>query len=180
MDPSPNSSKKVGEHSHSLLTQEVKKKAVKKRFFTAQEKEKIKDLREQGLPVKQIAETFGTSPRHIRDILKSTKKEYQNQFTEEEDRLLMSYYQSGFTKEWKLQKFFPNKLPYMIRNRIRTLKHRNILGDPQNTTPITPIEKSPNHIIQSSEPVYIPPPISVYNPPPIITVIPNREDFITL
>ena len=102
-------------------------RAVKKKFFTSAEKAEIKRLRETGLNSKEIAEIFKTTPRHIRDLLRYLNKDYNPNFTQEEDNKLIKYYNTGITKEWALREYFPNKLPYMIRNRIRSLLKKGVI-----------------------------------------------------
>ena len=100
----------------------------KKQFLNREQKEKIKELKNCGKTPKEIAIIFNTTPRHIRDVLRSMSPDISNKFTEEEEMLLIQLLQNGNSNEWTLKKyFFQNKMPYTIRNKIKTLKNRGII-----------------------------------------------------
>ena len=100
----------------------------KKQFLNREQKEKIKELKSCGKTPKEIAVIFNTTPRHIRDVLRSMSPDISNKFTEEEEMLLVHLIQNGNYNEWTLKKhFFQNKMPYTIRNKIKTLKKRGVI-----------------------------------------------------
>ena len=99
-----------------------------KQFFKPEQKEEILQLHKEGKKPKEIAQIFQTTARHIRDIVKSLNPNIASEFTEEEEILLIKLYNEGITKEWELKKlYFKNKMPYMVRNKIKTLINKGIL-----------------------------------------------------
>ena len=100
----------------------------KKVFLNKEQRDKIQELKQYGKTPKEIAIMFNTTPRHIRDVLRSLNPNITKDFTEEEEKLLIELCQNGNYKEWELKKnFFQNKMPYMIRNKIKTLRSKGIL-----------------------------------------------------
>ena len=102
-------------------------KKNKKNFLKQETKDKILELYSQGIQPRQIAQRLVLRTRQVRDFIDNHTNHKVNIFTTEEDKTLIYLYMCGITKEWTLVSYFPNKKPWMIRNRIQYLKKHKIM-----------------------------------------------------
>ena len=115
-----------------------------KKFFKLNEKQEIFELYQSGKKIKEISKEFHTSDRHIRDIVKQMKPNMSKHFTKEEEEYLINLYNEGITKEWQLRNYFQNKLPYTIRNKIKTLLNKKIISE--RPKPVVVVPEKENNI----------------------------------
>ena len=102
------------------------------RFLSKDEKKELILLHLQGKSPLEIAKELKTNTRQVREHIKSYKRNINGNFTEDDIQIIKRCFSQGITKEWTIQKFIPNKAPYMIRNKIKTLKKQNALPNPDN------------------------------------------------
>ena len=97
------------------------------RFLNESEKAQLILLYKQGKTISQIAEILRTNMRQVREHIKRYKQRYVTEFTAEEIERLRFLYSHGVIKESMLKPYFPTKDTYMIRNKIRNMKKKNML-----------------------------------------------------
>ena len=102
-------------------------KSGTKRFLTKLEKQKLIELYEKGFKLRDIAKNIGSSTRQVKEHVRRYENNIVKKFTPEEDDIIRAKYLAGMTKEWQIWTFIPNKEPYMIRNRIKTLLRKNLM-----------------------------------------------------
>ena len=103
------------------------KKSNTKHFLTKEDKVKLIALYQEGRKFRDIAREIGSSTRQVKETVRRFENNVVKKFTPEEDQIIREKYLSGMTKEWQIWTFIPNKEPYMIRNRIKSLLRKNLM-----------------------------------------------------
>ena len=109
------------------------KQTVSKHFLSKQDKRKLIFLYKKGFTYKEIGKQLGATTRQIKEHVRRFEKNIIKNFTPEEDQIIREKYLSGMVKEWQIWAYIPNKEPYMIRNRIKTLLKKNLMYYPNTT-----------------------------------------------
>ena len=105
----------------------VNKRKVARRFLTADEKLSLEIMVKKRFTPAQISNFLNISYRQARTYVVQYNSRQSNNFTADEDDLLINLYQQGLRKESILAKYIQTKAPWMIRNRIKLLKKQNKL-----------------------------------------------------
>ena len=93
--------------------------------------EEMIKLKECNIKTAEIARRLGFSARQVREALKRSRRGQVADWSEEETQTLIYYYNLGFNTPAKLAPYLPRKADFSIRNKIQSLKKKNIL---QTTT----------------------------------------------
>ena len=100
----------------------VSRRHVTRKFLGDEIIKKIEEFSEK-MNVKEIADSLGLSFRQVRNQINMIKRGQTNSFSEAEDNKIIWCLFHGIVKESVISKYFINKAPWMVRNRIKLLKN---------------------------------------------------------
>ena len=89
--------------------------------------EEMNRLKECNVKTTEIARRLGFSQRQVREALKRYRRGQTKEWTKEEVQNLIYYYHLGCTTPAKLGPHLPHKADFSIRNKITSLKRKNLL-----------------------------------------------------
>jgi hypothetical protein len=94
------------------------RRRVPRRFLTAEEKDKLKEYFQNGKSAEYISEKMKLNLRNVREHMRALQYGLKNEFSKEEDDLIIEKYKNGITKPSELIKYLKGKSLWMVRNRI--------------------------------------------------------------
>lgn len=112
---------------------QASKRNGSKKFLKSDELKEIFALFRQGMCYEEIAKKTGVNVRAVTEHIYMHNRGQVNQWTPFEDTLLIKYYKLGMTRPARLSRILTAKAPWMIRNRIKNLKKKNILENDKDT-----------------------------------------------
>ncbi|EAX92732.1 hypothetical protein TVAG_329930 [Trichomonas vaginalis G3] len=95
-----------------------------KKFLKDSEKETIIQLDSEGLDVESISEIINHTTRQVREFLKHIKNGIKNNFSIEQDLIIMSHVKNGDISAASIAKKLQDKDWWMVRNRIKLFRRK--------------------------------------------------------
>lgn len=99
------------------------------RIFLSPEKiQEIIALHKQGMKLEEIIKKTGAKERAIMEHIHEHECGQFNIWSPQEDEILIKNYEKGIIRPAKLSRILTAKAPWMIRNRIKNFKKKNVFG----------------------------------------------------
>ena len=104
----------------------ITKRNTSRKFLTPETIQEIISLHKQGVKLDEISKKTGAKIRAVTEHIHEHECGQFNIWSPQEDEILIKNYEKGIIRPSKLSRILTAKAPWMIRNRIKNFKKRNV------------------------------------------------------